>query len=54
MPLRMWKSHVLPPSVGTGMEVARSGTSCEPAVPLTRFQAVSPSLVITRICQFWS
>src|SRR5690349_7844971 len=27
IPLRTWKTHVLPPSVGFGMAVARSGTT---------------------------
>src|SRR4051812_48747484 len=48
MPGRSWKVYVRPPSVGAGNEVARSGTGCVPARPLTWLNAVRPSPVIRR------
>src|SRR2546430_15171880 len=48
MPGRSRKVYVRPPSVGAGSDVARSGTGCVPARPLTWLNAVRPSPVIRR------
>ena len=48
MPLRMVKVYVLPPSVGWGTSVARSGTICVPSEPPTRLNWTSPSWVLIR------
>ena len=44
---RSWKLYVRPPSVGAGIETARSGTSLSPALPPTRRKPTSPSCVKT-------
>src|SRR6266516_7657466 len=43
IPLRMWKTNVLPPSCGFGISVARSGTSFVPSVPPARLNPSRPS-----------
>src|SRR5512133_1949591 len=50
IPLRRGKVYVLPPSVGLGIEVARSGTSFGPSVPPARLNPTRPSWVMTRSC----
>src|SRR4029077_10047147 len=50
IPLRVVNVLVLPPSVGFGMDVARSGTSFVPSVPPTRLKATSPSCEKIRSC----
>src|SRR6266516_814848 len=50
MPLRSVNVYVLPPSVGLGTDVARSGTSFVPPVPLARLKPTRPSWVMTRSC----
>src|SRR3954452_22990287 len=50
MPSRRVNVYVLPPSVGLGTSVARSGTSFVPSAPPTRLKPTSPSWVKIRNC----
>ena len=43
IPLRILKTHVLPPFVGVGMFCARSGTTWNAALPPAYVKASSPS-----------
>jgi hypothetical protein len=49
MPRRRLNVYVVPPPVGAGMVVARSGTSAEPAAPPTRAYVSRPSFVLVRM-----
>ena len=44
-------SPSLPPSVGVGRSVARSGTTCVPSTPPTRLKVVKPSFVMIVVAQ---
>src|SRR5262249_14920030 len=50
IPLRMVKEYVLPPSVGFGTDVARSGTIFVPSLPAARLNPTSPSWEKIRSC----
>src|SRR5581483_3554124 len=54
IPERSVKVYVLPPSVGLGTAVARSGTITVPAFPAARRKPTSPSWVRMRSCHSWS
>jgi hypothetical protein len=50
MPFRSVKVQVLPPFVGFGIEVARSGTFFVPSDPPVRLKAMRPSCVKMSHC----
>src|SRR2546421_11578249 len=50
-PRRSRNVYVRPPSVGVGIEVARSGTIDAPSSPPIRLNATSPPLLRLRTCQ---
>ncbi len=51
MPGRTWNVYVVPPSVGVGSDVARSGTRSPPSAPDTFLKPTRPSLVMTKTVQ---